>query len=250
MGSCKPQSCCNHLELPVAAAYLYPISNCFRYDFKYMINGVDLPEFLYFPTAILHLRDAKLRMHCALDLVPTCSAMAVLSDKPVVAATATTANKFHHCFTKSDDDGFFAARAMLALLFTWPPCLYTWPPRNDEELSKLLGAVTIASGGVMPNIHNLLLPKKTGGGELYMWGRDEGDGRLGLGAGSGPNEGGGLRNLTPKLMHCCISLRYFLWWVFHNGNHRRWKALELGRASTGKAMNTDMAPIKRGSSSK
>ncbi|KAK1303404.1 putative histone H2A.2 [Acorus calamus] len=34
--------------------------------------------------------------------------------------------------------------------------------RNDEELSKLLGTVTIASGGVMPNIHNLLLPKKTG----------------------------------------------------------------------------------------
>ena len=34
--------------------------------------------------------------------------------------------------------------------------------RNDEELSKLLGAVTIANGGVMPNIHNLLLPKKSG----------------------------------------------------------------------------------------
>lgn len=34
--------------------------------------------------------------------------------------------------------------------------------RNDEELSKLLGAVTIANGGVMPNIHNLLLPKKAG----------------------------------------------------------------------------------------
>jgi histone H2A len=34
--------------------------------------------------------------------------------------------------------------------------------RNDEELSRLLGAVTIANGGVMPNIHNLLLPKKAG----------------------------------------------------------------------------------------
>ncbi|KAF3773736.1 Histone H2A-6 [Nymphaea thermarum] len=34
--------------------------------------------------------------------------------------------------------------------------------RNDEELSKLLGAVTIANGGVMPNIHNVLLPKKIG----------------------------------------------------------------------------------------
>ncbi|KAK2369104.1 histone H2AX [Trifolium repens] len=34
--------------------------------------------------------------------------------------------------------------------------------RNDEELSKLLGDVTIANGGVMPNIHNMLLPKKAG----------------------------------------------------------------------------------------
>ncbi|KAF6173953.1 hypothetical protein GIB67_039904 [Kingdonia uniflora] len=33
--------------------------------------------------------------------------------------------------------------------------------RNDEELSKLLGSVTIANGGVMPNIHNSVLPKKT-----------------------------------------------------------------------------------------
>ncbi|KAK9086816.1 hypothetical protein Syun_029210 [Stephania yunnanensis] len=32
------------------------------------------------------------------------------SDKPVAAATATTANKFHHRFTKSDDDGFLHSR--------------------------------------------------------------------------------------------------------------------------------------------
>ena len=32
--------------------------------------------------------------------------------------------------------------------------------RNDEELNKLLGGVTIAGGGVLPNIHNVLLPKK------------------------------------------------------------------------------------------
>jgi histone H2A len=30
--------------------------------------------------------------------------------------------------------------------------------RNDEELSKLLGEVTIAAGGVLPNIHTSLLP--------------------------------------------------------------------------------------------
>eukprot|EP00128_Syssomonas_multiformis_P003202 Colp12_sorted_trinity150504_noHs@21226 len=34
--------------------------------------------------------------------------------------------------------------------------------RNDEELNKLLGHVTIAQGGVLPNIHQVLLPKKTG----------------------------------------------------------------------------------------
>ena len=32
--------------------------------------------------------------------------------------------------------------------------------RNDEELNKLLASVTIASGGVLPNIHNVLLPNK------------------------------------------------------------------------------------------
>ena len=33
--------------------------------------------------------------------------------------------------------------------------------RNDEELNKFLGGVTIAAGGVLPNIHSVLLPKKS-----------------------------------------------------------------------------------------
>ena len=33
--------------------------------------------------------------------------------------------------------------------------------RNDEELNKLLAGVTIAQGGVVPNIHSVLLPKKS-----------------------------------------------------------------------------------------
>jgi len=39
--------------------------------------------------------------------------------------------------------------------------------KNDEELNKLLGDVTIAQGGVLPNIHAVLLPKKAnkGGGK-------------------------------------------------------------------------------------
>ncbi|PWA73242.1 histone H2A 6 [Artemisia annua] len=34
--------------------------------------------------------------------------------------------------------------------------------RNDDELGKLLSGVTIASGGVLPNINPVLLPKKSG----------------------------------------------------------------------------------------
>ncbi|PON39498.1 Histone H2A [Trema orientale] len=37
--------------------------------------------------------------------------------------------------------------------------------RNDEELGKLLQGVTIASGGVLPNINPVLLPKKSKAGE-------------------------------------------------------------------------------------
>jgi len=33
--------------------------------------------------------------------------------------------------------------------------------RNDEKLNKLLADVTIAAGGVLPNIHSVLLPKKS-----------------------------------------------------------------------------------------
>ena len=33
--------------------------------------------------------------------------------------------------------------------------------RNDEELNRLLNSVTIAQGGVLPNINTSLLPKKS-----------------------------------------------------------------------------------------
>ena len=33
--------------------------------------------------------------------------------------------------------------------------------KKDEELNKLLSGVTVASGGVLPNIHAVLLPKKS-----------------------------------------------------------------------------------------
>merc|ERR1711975_74430 len=35
--------------------------------------------------------------------------------------------------------------------------------RNDEELNRLMSHTTIAAGGVLPNIHVFLLPRKTKG---------------------------------------------------------------------------------------
>ena len=40
-------------------------------------------------------------------------------------------------------------------------CIVLFPFRNDEELNKLLAGVTIAQGGVLPNIQAVLLPKKS-----------------------------------------------------------------------------------------
>ena len=37
--------------------------------------------------------------------------------------------------------------------------------RNDEELNKLLSGVTIAAGGVLPNIQAVLLPRKNEKGQ-------------------------------------------------------------------------------------
>ena len=41
-------------------------------------------------------------------------------------------------------------------IFNWP-----YEMSNDEELNRLLSGVTIAQGGVLPNIQAVLLPKKT-----------------------------------------------------------------------------------------
>ena len=41
--------------------------------------------------------------------------------------------------------------------------------RNDEELNKLLAGVTIAQGGVLPNIQAVLLPKKSASAKEKAW---------------------------------------------------------------------------------
>ena len=42
-------------------------------------------------------------------------------------------------------------------------CITLALTRNDEELNKLMSGVTIAQGGVLPNIQAVLLPKKSQG---------------------------------------------------------------------------------------
>ena len=46
-------------------------------------------------------------------------------------------------------------------MFHTPAFVLQLAIRNDEELNKLLGGVTIASGGVLPNIQQVLLKKKS-----------------------------------------------------------------------------------------
>ncbi|KAM0885740.1 hypothetical protein ACQ4PT_030144 [Festuca glaucescens] len=40
------------------------------------------------------------------------------------------------------------------------PCHLVLAIRNDEDFGNLLSGVTIAHGGVLPNIHSVLLPKR------------------------------------------------------------------------------------------
>jgi len=55
----------------------------------------------------------------------------------------------------------FSSTSVLRFL-NLPEIHITLAVKNDEELNKLLGGVTIAAGGVLPNIHAVLLPKKSG----------------------------------------------------------------------------------------
>ncbi|GBP90009.1 Histone H2A [Eumeta japonica] len=95
----------------------------------------------------------------------------------------TPVGRIHRLLRK----GNYAERVGAVLPSTWPPLWNISPPRcsswpvtrrattrrpgssldiqlairNDEELNKLLSGVTIAQGGVLPNIQAVLLPKKT-----------------------------------------------------------------------------------------
>ncbi|KAJ0087646.1 hypothetical protein Patl1_33116 [Pistacia atlantica] len=77
----------------------------------------------------------------------------------------------------------------------------------------------------------------TESGELYTWGRDEGDGRLGLGPGRGPNEGGGF-SIPSKVKALPVSVAavscggFFTTLLTEEGQLWNWGAssnYELGR---------------------
>ncbi|EUB54063.1 Histone H2A [Echinococcus granulosus] len=73
----------------------------------------------------------------------------VWSEDDVATACSLTipsARRCHHCISQSTL--YIHRLKHLAI-------------RNDEQLKKLLGGVTIAQGGVLPNIQAVLLPKKT-----------------------------------------------------------------------------------------
>ncbi|XP_062026941.1 RCC1 domain-containing protein RUG3, mitochondrial isoform X1 [Rosa rugosa] len=77
----------------------------------------------------------------------------------------------------------------------------------------------------------------TESGELYTWGRDEGDGRLGLGPNRGPNEGGGLSipskvKALPMPVAAVSCGGFFTMVLTENGELWNWGAnsnFELGR---------------------
>ena len=45
--------------------------------------------------------------------------------------------------------------------------------RNDEELNKLFQNITIAEGGVLPNIHSVLLPKRSAAAKALVASQSE-----------------------------------------------------------------------------
>lgn len=80
----------------------------------------------------------------------------------------------------------------------------------------------------------------TDSGELYTWGRDEGEGRLGLGSGGGPGEGGSLGtpskvNALPVPVAAISCGGFFTMALTSEGKLWNWGAnsnFELGRANT------------------
>jgi len=65
-------------------------------------------------------------------------------------------NKEMEAYAKKMEMIFIMAEEAITKCTSTDECIST-----DEELNKLLGGLTIAQGGVLPNIQAVLLPKKT-----------------------------------------------------------------------------------------
>ncbi|XP_060188437.1 RCC1 domain-containing protein RUG3, mitochondrial [Lycium barbarum] len=94
----------------------------------------------------------------------------------------------------------------------------------------------------------------TKSGELYTWGRDEGDGRLGLGPGRGPNEAGGL-SIPLKVKSLPVSVAavscggFFTMALSEEGELWNWGAnsnYELGRGGKVGGWKPQLVPSLEG----
>ncbi|KAF3672272.1 putative F-box/kelch-repeat protein-like isoform X1 [Capsicum annuum] len=94
----------------------------------------------------------------------------------------------------------------------------------------------------------------TKSGELYTWGRDEGDGRLGLGPGRGPNEAGGL-SIPSKVKSLPASVAavscggFFTMALLEEGELWNWGAnsnYELGRGDKLSGWKPQLVPSLKG----
>ncbi|KAM3395039.1 RCC1 domain-containing protein RUG3, mitochondrial isoform X1 [Capsicum galapagoense] len=94
----------------------------------------------------------------------------------------------------------------------------------------------------------------TKSGELYTWGRDEGDGRLGLGPGRGPNEAGGLSipskvKLLPASVAAVSCGGFFTMALLEEGELWNWGAnsnYELGRGDKLSGWKPQLVPSLKG----
>ncbi|TVU10475.1 hypothetical protein EJB05_44009 [Eragrostis curvula] len=107
------------------------------------------------------------------------------------------------------------------------------------------GAHTAAVTDSGQSDHGSLLP-----GELYTWGRDEGDGRLGLGSGGGPGEAGSLSvpskvNALPVPVAAVACGGFFTMGLTSDGQLWSWGAnsnFELGRGSNSSDWRPQLIP--------